>query len=286
MFYPAQYQTLPASSPNMSLRLSIVVPYRDRPAQLKQFIQHTSAYFSRDKIDREIPYRVLVVEQEPGLPFNRGAIKNVGFVLTEAESDYTCFHDVDFLPMWADYRPVDTPTPIVWYGAEVRIVGEGHARRPIAEDQEAFFGGAVIFPNPAFRQINGYANEYWGWGYEDTDVRERTKAARMSPGRRLGTFLPLPHVNEGYRPDGQAAPIQLVNKQIFDEMGRRAPLDRGGLSTLKFEVLGRQPIDTPAINRQATWEIVTVRLNLRPRHEQIAALATPGAPALERIFHK
>ena len=27
-----------------------------------------------------------------------------------------------------------------------------------------------MFPIDAFKKINGYSNEYWGWGFEDDDV--------------------------------------------------------------------------------------------------------------------
>ena len=106
-------------------RLAIIVPYRERRQHLDQFVPHMRAYFARDKLDKDIDYRVLIVEQEAGLPFNRGALKNAGFLLAEVRSDYCCFHDIDYLPIWADYSPVDRPTPIVWYGAEERPIAPG-----------------------------------------------------------------------------------------------------------------------------------------------------------------
>lgn len=51
-------------------RLHIVVPYRDREAHLRQFVPWVSAYF--DRLVPRIDYRVTIVEQEAGLPFNRG----------------------------------------------------------------------------------------------------------------------------------------------------------------------------------------------------------------------
>jgi|SRR5579862_477383 len=76
-------------------RLSVVVPYRAREAHLRFFVTELRNYFNRDKLDREIPYQVLIVEQNSELPFNRGALCNIGFALSRDDSDYTCFHDVD-----------------------------------------------------------------------------------------------------------------------------------------------------------------------------------------------
>ena len=100
-------------------RLAIVVPFRDRDAHLSAFTECVSAYFSRAPAAKNIPYRVLIVEQAGDAPFNRGALCNAGFLLAENGSDYACFHDIDYLPIEADYSLPSEPTAIVWYGAEV-----------------------------------------------------------------------------------------------------------------------------------------------------------------------
>jgi hypothetical protein len=111
--------------------LTIVVPYREREAHLERFVPHVKAFFTWHKVHRDIPYRVLIVEQERGLPFNAGALRNIGFTLARDGSvasfdeGYTCFHDIDYLPMDADYRWSDVPTQIAWYGAETRPVIAG-----------------------------------------------------------------------------------------------------------------------------------------------------------------
>jgi hypothetical protein len=255
-------------------RLSIVIPYRGRVDHLRQFVPHVSAYFTRDKNDGDIPYRVLVVEQEPGLPFNRGALKNIGFLLSCDSSDYICFHDVDYLPMWADYSSVEAPTPIVWYGAESTPVAPGRSNRAVNHVKDEYFGGAVLFPNEAFGRIDGYATDYWGWGFEDSDLRNRLIAAGIPHSRRLGTFLPLHHDNEGFRVEGGPSHISKVNRAVFDGAwtnARREP--RSGVSTVSFDARDRRPIALPPYAREAPWEIVTVRLNMQPSPEQMAAQA-------------
>jgi N-terminal domain of galactosyltransferase/N-terminal region of glycosyl transferase group 7 len=262
--------------------LSVVVPYRDRPAHLDQFIRHVSAYFSHDKADRDIPYRVRVIEQEPGLPLNRGALKNIGFLLDESDGDYTCFHDVDFLPMWADYSWTDVPAPIVWYGAAERLIAPGLSGQTIKEDKQKFFGGGVLFPNRIFREINGYSNEYWGWGYEDEDLRTRLEAKGLKFERRLGVFLSLDHHSEGRSIEGAPTPINLANMAVFEELSRRSPEAWDGLSTIGFHILGRRPLEQPQRDRKADWEIVTVRLKMRPRATQIEALNKGRASTVVR----
>ncbi len=267
-------------------RLSIVVPYRDRAAHLQQFIGHVRAYFARDKLDRDIPYRVLIVEQEQGLPFNRGMLKNIGFLLGTDESDYTCFHDVDYLPIWADYSWIDWPSMILWYGAESRPVAPGRSKVSIAHKLDELFGGVVLIPNEHFRAVNGFANDYWGWGHEDTDLRKRFERAGIAFGRRNGTFIALEHDNEGLKIDGspneianiRPSEIAEVNALLFKErwgkQGGAVSADsfiHDGLAQTGFKILERKIVPEPKPERAAVWEQVLVRLDGRPGAAQAEA---------------
>jgi hypothetical protein len=263
--------------------LTIVVPYRAREAHFKQFVAHLKAFFTRDRMHREIPYRVLIIEQGQGLPFNAGALRNIGFVLAREEGEklgfdagYTCFHDIDYLPLSADYRGTDVPTPIAWYGAEKRPVASGASQWRVANSAHAFFGAVVLTPNKMFARVNGYSNAYWGWGWQDLDLKARYLAAGIAPGRRRGTFLPLDHDNRGFTLDGKPAPISIVNQRLYEEKwaaGGRT--DNDGLSNLPFDILDRREIDIAIhTERPASWEMVTVRLHMQPLPEQLDALAT------------
>jgi hypothetical protein len=255
-------------------RLAIIVPYRERKQHLDQFVPHMRAYFARDKLDKDLDYRVLIVEQEAGLPFNRGALKNAGFLLAEAQSDYCCFHDIDYLPIWADYSPVDRPTPIVWYGAEERPIAPGRTNKIVKHNLDLFFGGALLVPNSVFRAVNGYSNDYWGWGFEDEDIKARFAMAGIVPGRRKGTFLPLVHDSEGLQLDATPSLIALANQQLMQERWSAGPpVAADGLTTLTFEVIGRTSLPDAMPERSAPWEFVKVRLAGRPSARQAEALA-------------
>ncbi len=261
----------------MTDRLAIVVPYRGRPGHLDQFVSHVGLYFARDKADCTIPYRVLVIEQEPGLPFNRGALKNIGFLLGREDGDYTCFHDVDYLPVWADYSWAPVPTRIVWHGAEQRPLAPGRSDRIVTHNPDTFFGAVVLAPNQTFAAVNGYSNQFWGWGCEDSDLRRRYLAAGIAVGSRRGTFIALDHDHEGYAPDGSATEIAAVNTALLEAKwaaGGQAGTD--GLSCLAFDILDRRAIPGAAPERPVPWEIVTVRLRMAPRPEQCRALAGPA----------
>ena len=205
--------------------LAIVVPYRDRSAHLAQFLSHMEAYFKRDKLDRHLRYSVHIVEQLGSDRFNRGRLNNVGFKLVREEADYVCFHDVDYLPIWADYSYVERPTRLIWYGLTLR------------ETYYKFFGAVTAFNCSDFERVNGFSNDYWGWGSEDSDLRMRCNRAGLTIGYRDGTFLSLPHEHRGYHQDGTRTDEARATAALYAKK-QAAPTKQhlsDGLSNLRFE---------------------------------------------------
>ena len=42
-----------------------------------------------------------------------------------------------------------------------------------------YFGGITSFSAGQFKQINGFPNNFWGWGGEDDELYKRTKKVRL-----------------------------------------------------------------------------------------------------------
>ncbi|MBL8835143.1 MAG: galactosyltransferase [Alphaproteobacteria bacterium] len=244
-------------------RLSIVLPYRNRPQQLARFIPHLVAYFQRDKLDKDIPWRLTIVEQVPGKPFNRGLIKNIGFLLTEADHDYVCFHDVDYLPIWADYSYCPSPARLIWYGAELTPFDPA-VDGLMKADWNTCFGGVITFPMADFRRINGYSNLYWGWGYEDTELRIRTVAEGLQIVHRDGTYEPIYHVNEGWKDYKTPTEENVRNREIFlrrrDTLALTREYRQEGLNTASYRVVERHIARGPDGNEVPNIERVVVEV--------------------------
>lgn len=219
--------------------LKIVVPYRDRAEHLREFLPHIREYLE----DAGVAHSIIVAEQEDGLPFNRGAMKNAGFLLG-APSDYTCFHDVDYLPLTADYGWTDDPACLVLAGTQGLSVKTGDPSQPIQLDMTNFFGGAVLIPDALYRKVDGYSNRYWGWGYEDSDLLDRFTAAGIPCVRRPGSFVPLLHDSHGYEADGSLNEDAGFNRARYLATWRSGSTRiADGLSTLAYEVLAREPLE-------------------------------------------
>ena len=54
-------------------KMAVIVPYRDRRKQLDIFIPHFDEFMK----DKDIDYKIFVIEQRDDRPFNRGKLINV-----------------------------------------------------------------------------------------------------------------------------------------------------------------------------------------------------------------
>jgi len=203
--------------------VAIVVPYRDRAAHLQQFVPHMIGYLEPQRRAGALDYSIHIIEQQGREKFNRGKLLNCGAALVH-DADFIVLHDVDYLPVQADYSPVSEPTRLIWHGLVLR------------EDYEHFFSAVVSFPMRDFQRINGYSNRYWGWGFEDVELRLRCTLSGLRTGRRDGRFRPLPHPHNGFSAPGKPTEAAVANRaRIRARLPTLAQdFQQDGLSSLQF----------------------------------------------------
>jgi hypothetical protein len=202
-------------------KLSIVVPYRNREQHLSQFIPFMEEYLKHLSNGKDYESRIVIVEQDDEKPFNRGKLLNIGFAESK-DCDYFCFHDVDMLPVNSDYSPVDSPTHMA---AEAEQFGW---KLPY----DGYFGGVTMFDKESFEKINGYANEYWGWGAEDDDILTRCSIMKVPTFRKPGRYRSLAHErvisNDLYTKN-------LDKLHLFQMKSTEERVMKDGLTTLSYE---------------------------------------------------
>jgi hypothetical protein len=201
-------------------KLAVIVPYRDREHHLKEFVSHMEKMFN----DEEIPFEIAIVEQADDLPFNRAKLLNIGFKELE-NCDYFAFHDVDMLPIDSDYGYPEGPTHLA---SEVEQFNWGLP-------YDGYFGGVTLFDKDSFLLINGYSNEYWGWGAEDDDVLHRCVSKGIETFRKDCKYKSLGHERNIERIPYLKNVAKLQNFQKLIDPSQEILKD--GLSTLKYEFL-------------------------------------------------
>ena len=212
----------------MSEKLAIIVPYRDREDHLKKFIPSIESCDFLEGID----YEILIVEQEEGKPFNRGKLLNVGAIQSHTAS-YYCFHDVDMLPLISDYSYVSNPT---------HLAGEAE-QFGFKLPYQGYFGGVTLFDKHSFIKVNGYSNDYWGWGAEDDDVMFRCVAKEIKASRKNGRYRSLSHernITQDLYNENLRKFFGFKNGLNLDTINQK--IDSDGLTTLEYEVLEEKKI--------------------------------------------
>lgn len=211
-------------------RLTVVIPYRDREQHLRQLMP---ALLEKLR-EQQLEHRVLVVEQDSGGKFNRGRLLNVGMHYSADASDYYCLHDVDAVPIVANYACPSQPLRLV-----NEIVGSDSKSR----HNDYYFSGAVSVRKDQVWAANGYSNEYWGWGKEDDDFFFRLLLAELLCYYDLqGVYRDLPNPpHQQVQRRYPWAPAHIRRNRWRRSMLLRGLMDHGedGLSTLRYEVIER-----------------------------------------------
>ena len=119
-------------------------------------------------------FHIYIIEQsQDGNEFNIGKLKNIGFELANKLSnkkfDSYIFTDIDLIP---DYNLMP------YFGKKVNfpisLAGRGTRYESFnTRVNQIFLGGMLQFSKELFEKINGYANNFWGWGGEDQDFLTR-----------------------------------------------------------------------------------------------------------------
>lgn len=182
-----------------SKRIALVVPFRDREMHIEGFrkrIQSHAEAWAGNGIKHD--WWIFVVEQFDNNHFNRGYLFNVGFqnAMEVAKKDgkpFDCvvMHDIDIIP-----------EPVVDYGFcphPNQLSGEIECWSwsvPYPDN----VGGVVSLSPKHWKDINGFSNEYEGWGGEDDDLYLRLKQNSLLKGGCHTFCKQPPKVPVVYRP--------------------------------------------------------------------------------------
>jgi len=158
-----------------------VVPYRDREQHKTFFTRYMKDYILQVVKKR---WQILYIHQCDKRQFNRGAMKNMGFVYLKEKypshyKDITIvFNDVDTVPYKQGLLNYDTTS-----GTIKHFFGFTFA-----------LGGIVSIKAGDFEMLNGFPN-LWGWGFEDNELQIRVKEMFSADAIDRRNFYPFDNPN-------------------------------------------------------------------------------------------
>lgn len=193
-----------------------IVPYRNREANREEFLHRMKNIILVDETE---PYEIYFAHQCDERPFNRGAMKNIGFLAIRSKYPFHykkmtfIFHDVDTYPAKKGLIDYDTTSGIVkhYYGFKYAL------------------GGIFAIKGADFEKTCGFPN-FWGWGLEDNTMNDRCKKVGLVIDRSI--FYPITDTVHILRPfDGF---IKVVSKRDAAIYKWESPDSMNDIRNLKF----------------------------------------------------
>ena len=151
------------------MKTILIIPYRDRNKHLEYFLKNSYPILSKKNNNLEI----LIVEQNFGKKFNRGLMINIGYHYYNNEDYYYITQDVDVNPILEESFDM--------YNYNLKK-NEIYA---IYSDENTL-GGLVKFKGSDYKNINGFPNDFWGWGCEDKELLNRAEFKNITIKRSIG----------------------------------------------------------------------------------------------------
>jgi hypothetical protein len=178
-------------------KLVFIVPYRDRQQQYEFYSKHMKTIMEDYNNNQ---YEIYYIHQTDTRDFNRGAMKNIGFLMVKEKypdsyKDITLvFNDIDIMPLTKNFLNYETTHNNIkhFYGFTYAL------------------GGIVSIKAKDFEEINGFPN-FWAWGYEDNLLQRRVLTSNKNIDRTQ--FYPIMDKNILILPDGVS---RIVNRKEFD----------------------------------------------------------------------
>lgn len=200
-------------------KVAIIVPFRDRAKHLNVFLAHLHPMLQRQQID----YGIFVIEQLQGGLFNRAKLFNVGYLEASKIDAYACyiFHDVDLIP--EDDRNLYTCP------RQPRHMSVAIDKFNYRLQYACGFGGVSALTREQFEDVNGFSNDFWGWGGEDDDMYRRLYENGYNIERyanEIARYTMLKHQHQALGED----PVKTLAKAK-----RRHHVD--GLSSIRYKMV-------------------------------------------------
>ena len=205
---------------------TVVIPYRNREEHLEYFLSN-----SADTIIKNTGSEIIIVEQSGNMLFNRGALINVGFI--ESKKDYIITHDVDLNP---------TEKAIPLYNIDNPIVG-------IYTSSANTLGGIVKIRKDCYETMDGFPNNFWGWGCEDKALQNRAEFHNINIIKHIkkDTNEATEYFTIFNDVDDRVRDTSFDNRTQFEyNVFKNLPIDRklehirkSGLHNIEYEVVDR-----------------------------------------------
>jgi len=211
------YENLLYINPINRLNVAIITCYRNIEDDSRRIQKNLFIKLMKRLLKPICNYKIYIIEQsKDNNLFNIGKLKNIGFSIATDEYDYDnyIFIDIDTIP---SHELLSYYSYALEYPISLAIRG---TRYENCEISKPFLGAMLGFNKEQFTKINGYPNNFWGWGGEDDSLILRLIANDMK------IYYPL-----------NGSIIDLEDDSYYSQICIRDKLKKEKKNLMKYELL-------------------------------------------------
>jgi hypothetical protein len=213
----------------------VIIPYRNREPHLKKFIDEVLPLF-REELSE---FKVVIVEQEDGKLFNRGYVINIGYNEYKNLTKYIITHDVDIYPNKKCIGELYNKTP----NTDIMGIYTSHCNT---------LGGIVKINKETYADMNGFPNNYWGWGAEDKALQNRAETYNKTISKnmlnndpnRFSLFEIKNDINDRVNDTnfGDRVRFEFDNFKLMSRANKTNHIQQSGLNSMEYRIIDRRKI--------------------------------------------
>lgn len=217
-----------------------LIPYRKREKHLKYFLEKTLPLLKKhlDNI------KIVIIEQVNDKLFNRGLLLNIGFKENLNYEDALFFtHDVDVNPT--------EQTIITYYKDNIPDV---NTIKGIYTSRFNTLGGVICFKKEPFLKINGFPNNFWGWGTEDKVLQNRAEFYKINTPKNIldksalaKTSFLIFEDEHSRKKSPNSVSNHIIEYNHYYKMNEQQKINRnnelGGINNMTYNIIDKSILD-------------------------------------------
>ncbi|CAJ0571380.1 unnamed protein product, partial [Mesorhabditis spiculigera] len=235
-------------------RVAVIVPFRDRLPHLRILLHNLIGLLQKQQID----FAVFTVEPIHNNTFNRAKLMNIGYKEALKLYPWNCFifHDVDLIPE-DDRNLYSCPQ-------QPRHMSVAIDKFKYILPYRSIFGGISAMTKEHMEKMNGFSNDYWGWGGEDDDMSSRVVYAGYKISRypkAIARYKMIKHSEEK-----KSNPVNPCRHKLMGKTRRRYKKD--GLANLRYKTI--------RVDRNPLYTHIEVDMYEKESRAELAKAGFPG----------
>ena len=230
--------------------ISIITIFRNNATGTREKEKNIFLKIMPTLLEKYCNFKIYIIEQsDDGESFNIGKLKNIGFEISSKDENFDnyIFSDIDTIP---DYDLMEYFFIKMKYPIALASKGTRYFKKNI-RIKKLFLGTLLGFDPLVFKKINGYPNNFWGWGGEDDALMVRLIKNNIKKVYypKKGSIIDTEEIN--FKQINILNKLKITNQdqakfeKLYYDMNN---YKKNGLSNLKYKILERKNIHNNIIN--------------------------------------